>query len=92
MLQPVIIWFPDRALGQLWYSKKVIMCLMIPFAEASSSVPVCKLAWTGDVRAPAFEKFQELHATSAADARKQLESRSVAHYWDLAEAALADTG
>jgi hypothetical protein len=58
----------------------------------SSSVPVCKLAWTGNVRAKAFDEFKEHQAKSAAEARSMLEARAVAHYWDLAEAAVSDIG
>jgi hypothetical protein len=50
--------------------------------------PGCRLAWTGKVKAKAFEKFVVHDAKSAADARKFLEERGIAHYWDLAEATL----
>ena len=46
------------------------------------------LAWTGMVRAKAFEKFQEFDAKSEGAARKFLEGHGVVHYWDLAEAAV----
>ncbi|EIE27173.1 PRP3-domain-containing protein [Coccomyxa subellipsoidea C-169] len=49
-------------------------------------IPGCRLAWTGKVKAMAFSKFMVHDAKSAAEARKFLEERGVAHYWDLAEA------
>ncbi len=58
----------------------------------ASSAPACTPVWTGDVKAAAFGRFQEHQVKSAAEARKLLEGRGVAHYWDLAVAAVADAG
>ncbi len=55
-------------------------------ADVQRKVPGCRLAWTGKVKATAFQKFMVHDAKSAAEARKFLEERGVAHYWDLAEA------
>lgn len=53
-------------------------------------VPGCRLAWTGKVKATAFDKFVVHDAKSAAEARKFLEDRGIAHYWDLAEATVQE--
>ena len=55
---------------------------------AGGSAPGCVLAWTGMVRAKAFGRFTEFDAKSEGAARKFLEGHGVAHYWDLAEAAV----
>ncbi|CAL8464003.1 g3538 [Coccomyxa elongata] len=53
-------------------------------------VPGCRLAWTGKVKATAFDKFVVHDAKSAAEACKFLEDRGIAHYWDLAEATVQE--
>ena len=40
------------------------------------------------MRAKAFERFHIVDAKSEAEARAYLEKHGVAHYWDLAEAAV----
>jgi Protein of unknown function (DUF1115) len=46
----------------------------------------CDLVWQGTVKSPAFDKFyQEIVRTDRA-ARKFLEDRGIANYWDIARA------
>eukprot|EP00873_Tetraselmis_striata_P039343 jgi/Tetstr1/459607/TSEL_004970.t1 len=52
----------------------------------------CILVWQGEVAEPAFEKFTKEVCSSKPTAKKVLAAAGVAHYWDLAENWVSETG
>ena len=53
----------------------------------------CELVWTGSVLKKAFPKFTFLECASVQQARKALDAKGVATYWDMAlSGATADAG
>uniref|UniRef100_A0A7S1SMC0 Uncharacterized protein n=1 Tax=Tetraselmis chuii TaxID=63592 RepID=A0A7S1SMC0_9CHLO len=52
----------------------------------------CILVWQGEVAEPSFDKFTKEVCSSKPAARKVLAAAGVAHYWDLAQNWVSETG